>query len=174
MAGPHRSAPDHRDRRQPVVGKPGPSAEHARPRHASPPVPRPGPPIGLPDGFNAGQDEGQYHWSAVLGDFTDDFYDLCCPHCAIEVTVAIGNYGRYSAIRDWQAGDRERRDLKPTSPGALVGTGRWMYDTAVRDGHDWLANGLTYLSGRADCPRCASTFVIAVEYTAANLPFPGA
>ncbi|MBT2368827.1 hypothetical protein J7E88_26705 [Streptomyces sp. ISL-10] len=114
--------------------------------------------------------DGQYHWSAVLGDFTDDFYHLCCPHCEVEVTVAIGDYGRYSAIRDWNAGDMERRDLKPASPEDLAGTGRWMHDTAVRDGQDWLVNGLTYLFGRAECPRCASTFVIAAEYAAANLP----
>lgn len=25
---------------------------------------------------------GQYHWSAVLEDFTDDFYHLPCPSCA--------------------------------------------------------------------------------------------
>ncbi|MFC9281129.1 hypothetical protein [Streptomyces collinus] len=27
----------------------------------------------------------EYHWSAVLGDFTDDFYHLAWPHCAVEV-----------------------------------------------------------------------------------------
>ncbi|MEV6681640.1 hypothetical protein AB0N09_32925 [Streptomyces erythrochromogenes] len=42
----------------------------------------------------------QYHWSAVMGDFSDDFYVIACPHCAAEVTIAIGGYGRYSAIRD--------------------------------------------------------------------------
>lgn len=117
--------------------------------------------------------DGQYHWSAVLDDFTDDFYHLRCPCCDVKVTVAIGDYGRYSAIRDWHAGDTEKRELKPASPEDLVGTGRWIYDTAVRDGQDWLAKGLTYLFGRAECPRCASTFDIAAEYTAANLPSPG-
>ena len=116
---------------------------------------------------------GQYHWSSVLGDFSDDFYSMCCPHCDVEVTVAIGDHGRYSAIRDWHAGDVERRDLQPVSPEDLIGTGRWMHDTAVRDDQDWLANGLTYLFGKAECPRCASTFGIAAEYTAANLPPSG-
>ncbi|MEV7727315.1 hypothetical protein AB0P15_21585 [Streptomyces sp. NPDC087917] len=45
-----------------------------------------------------------------------------------------------------------------------------MYDTAVRDDRHGLAYGLTHLFGRAECPRCASTFGIATEYTAANLP----
>ncbi len=49
--------------------------------------------------------EGQYHWSAALGDFTDDFYTVSCPHCGAEVTIAIGDYGNYSAIRDWDLGD---------------------------------------------------------------------
>ncbi|GGV29492.1 hypothetical protein GCM10010260_82520 [Streptomyces filipinensis] len=76
----------------------------------------------------------EYHWSAVLGDFTDDFYHLACPRCAVEVTIAIGDHGRCSAIRDWHLGDVERRDPRPASPEALSGTCRWMHETAVRDG----------------------------------------
>lgn len=68
--------------------------------------------------------EEQYHWAAVLGDFTDDFYHLACPHCAVEVTVAVGHHGRYSAIRDWNLGDVDRRALRPASAEELSGTGR--------------------------------------------------
>ncbi|CAL9332929.1 hypothetical protein SUDANB106_00110 [Streptomyces sp. enrichment culture] len=113
---------------------------------------------------------GQYHWSAVLEDFTDDFYPLPCPHCAGEVTVAIGVHGCYAAIRDWDRGDVERRPLRPASPAELRGVGRWMYDTAVRDGQAGIAWGITYLFGRAQCPRCGAVFTIAEEYTSANLP----
>lgn len=42
---------------------------------------------------------GQYHWSAALENFVDDFYTVSCPHCVAEVTIAIGDYGLYSAIR---------------------------------------------------------------------------
>ncbi|MBV1949386.1 hypothetical protein [Streptomyces sp. BV129] len=112
----------------------------------------------------------EYHWSAVLGDFTDDFYHLACPHCAVEVTIAIGDHGRYSAIRDWHLGDVDRRGLRPATSAELSGTGRWMYETAVRDGHEALADGLTHLFGTAECPRCASVFDIADEYTSANRP----
>ena len=56
--------------------------------------------------------KGEYHWSAVLGDFTDDFYHLACPHCLVEVTIAIGEHGRYSAIRDWHLGDVDGRDFR--------------------------------------------------------------
>ncbi|MFJ2649607.1 hypothetical protein ACIO1C_23145 [Streptomyces sp. NPDC087420] len=114
--------------------------------------------------------EGHYHWSAVLGDFSDDFYQVACPHCAVEVTIAIGGYGRYSAIRDWNLGDVDRRELRPASPKGLSGLGRWMHATAVRDGEVVLADGITHLFGGAECPRCASVFNIADEYAASNRP----
>jgi hypothetical protein len=113
---------------------------------------------------------GEYHWSAVLGDFSDDFYMLDCPHCGEEVTIAIGGHGRYAAIRDWDRGDVERRGLRPASPQRLAGTGRWMHETVRRDGRRELADGITHLFGWAECPRCASVFNIADEYTAANRP----
>ncbi|MFE5208799.1 hypothetical protein [Streptomyces sp. NPDC056600] len=114
--------------------------------------------------------EGQYHWSAVVDDFADDFYEVACPHCAVAVTIAIGGYGRYSAIRDWDLGDVDRRDLRPAPAEELSGTGRWMHEKCVRDGQAALAEGITYLFGRAECPRCASVFSVADEYTSANCP----
>ncbi|MCX4597599.1 hypothetical protein OG819_50995 [Streptomyces sp. NBC_01549] len=104
------------------------------------------------------------------GDFTDDFYHVACPHCAVEVTIAIGDYGRYSAIRDWNLGDVDRRGLRPASFQELSGTGRWMHETAVRDGHEALADGIAHLFGKGECPHCASVFNIADAYTSANRP----
>ncbi|MGA5069074.1 hypothetical protein ACPB9E_35790 [Streptomyces exfoliatus] len=112
----------------------------------------------------------QYHWSAALGDFSDDFYQVACPHCAAEVTIAIGSHGHYSAIRDWHLGDVDRRDLRPASPEGLSGIGRWMHETAVRDGKAGLADGIAHLFGQAECPRCASVFNIADEYASFNRP----
>lgn len=40
----------------------------------------------------------------------------------------------------------------------------------VRAGQAVLANGMTYLFGRAECPRCGSVFNVADEYTSANRP----
>ncbi|MFF1401382.1 hypothetical protein ACFVZD_47885 [Streptomyces sp. NPDC058287] len=114
--------------------------------------------------------EGHYHWGAVLGDFADDFYQIACPHCAVEVTIAIGSYGRYSAIRDWSLGDVDRCDLSPASPSELSGSGRWMHETAVRDGEPVLADGIAHLFGQAECPRCASVFNIADEYASSHRP----
>ncbi|MEV6295031.1 hypothetical protein AB0M41_32440 [Streptomyces sp. NPDC051896] len=48
------------------------------------------------------------------------------------MTIAIGDHGRYSAIRDWNLGDVDRRGLRPASSEELSGTGRWMHETAVR------------------------------------------
>jgi hypothetical protein len=45
-----------------------------------------------------------------------------------------------------------------------------MYETAVRDGEDVLADGIAHLFGKAECPRCAGVFSIADEYTSANGP----
>ncbi|MFD7458757.1 MULTISPECIES: hypothetical protein [unclassified Streptomyces] len=45
-----------------------------------------------------------------------------------------------------------------------------MHETAVRDGQDALADGITYLFGQAKCPRCASVFTIADEYASSNRP----
>lgn len=114
--------------------------------------------------------EEQYHWSAAMGDFSDDFYEVACPHCAVEVTIAIGGYGRYSAIRDWNLGDVDRRGLLPAPPEGLSGIGRWMYETAVRDGEALLADGIAHLFGHAECPRCASVFNLADEYASSNRP----
>jgi hypothetical protein len=48
-----------------------------------------------------------------------------------------------------------------------------MHETAVRDGQEALANGIANLFGNAECPRCASVFNIAGEYTSANFPVLG-
>lgn len=114
--------------------------------------------------------DGQYHWSAALGDFTDDFYTVSCPHCGVEVTIAIGDYGRYSAIRDWMDGDIDRRLLRPTLAEELADPARWMHATAIRDGQPQLALDIRHLFGHAECPRCASVFGLAEAYTIANLP----
>ncbi|MCX4818050.1 hypothetical protein OG601_46610 [Streptomyces sp. NBC_01239] len=114
--------------------------------------------------------EGQYHWSAALEDFTDDIYTVSCPHCGAEVTIAVGNYGCYSAIRDWELGDIERRALRPAPAEKLRDPGRWMHATALRDEQQGLAEGIRHVFGCAECPACASVFSIADAYTSANLP----
>lgn len=109
-------------------------------------------------------------WSLAEYDFEDGFYEVGCPHCEVRVTVAIGNHGRYSAYRDWDLGDIRRRPLRPVVAGELSSTARWMHETALGNGWEWMAEGLTYLFGHAECPDCSSTFTIADQYTAENDP----
>ncbi len=113
---------------------------------------------------------GQYHWSASLGDFADDFYAVSCPGCEAEVTIAIGDCGCYAATREWDQGDVERRSLRPALAEELRDPGRWMHATAGRDGQQRLAEGIRYVFGRAECPACASVFNVAEAHTTANLP----
>ncbi|WP_329492656.1 hypothetical protein [Kitasatospora herbaricolor] len=105
---------------------------------------------------------------ATLEGFTDDIYELECPHCAAGMKIAVGRFGCYSQVWD---GDKElRRELRPAVAEELTGTGRWMHRTAVRDGQEALADGIAHLFGAAECPVCASVFNIADEYTHANRP----
>ncbi|MGW4675072.1 hypothetical protein [Streptomyces sp. NPDC004324] len=45
-----------------------------------------------------------------------------------------------------------------------------MHETAVRDGHEALADGIVHLFGKAECPLCADVFDIADEYISAHRP----
>lgn len=112
--------------------------------------------------------EEEYHWANALEGFTDDINHVDCPHCGVGVTTIIGNFGCYSQV--WHGGEEIRRDLRPAAAEELTGTGRWMHQITVRDGQEVLANGIAYLFGKAECPRCASVFTVADEYTSANRP----
>lgn len=57
-------------------------------------------------------------------------------------------------------------------PHELTGTGRMLHETAVRDGQQRLAWGLTHLFGQAECPGSGSVFGIADEHAATNAPAP--
>ncbi|RSO09994.1 hypothetical protein DMH26_00385 [Streptomyces sp. WAC 05379] len=114
--------------------------------------------------------DGQILWSEVLDDFTDSFVTVACPHCDAPVTIAVGDYGCYSSIRDWNLGDVHQIPLRPAVPHELTGTGRTLHESAVRDGQQRLAWGLTHLFGHAECPGCGSIFGIADEYEAADAP----
>ncbi|MEV0192215.1 hypothetical protein AB0I39_27235 [Kitasatospora purpeofusca] len=111
-------------------------------------------------------------WFETLDDLTDSFISVACPHCDAPVTIAIGDHGRYSCVRDWNLGDVHRVPLRPAAPQELTGTGRMLHELALRDGRQQLAQGLTHLFGRAECPECGSVFGIADEYEAASAPTP--
>jgi hypothetical protein len=100
-------------------------------------------------------------WASISLDFTDEHYHLGCPHCAARLAIVIGDYGHYSAIRDHNDGDIRRVPLRRVRPEGLTGIGRWMHGVAAAGGDAVLADGLTYLFGRASCSICGSAFTIA-------------
>ncbi|MGW1996083.1 hypothetical protein [Embleya sp. NPDC001921] len=108
--------------------------------------------------------EGYLAWAWVLDDLTDTFLAVHCPHCGADVTIAVGDYGDYSAIRDWHRGDIDRRPLRPAAAGELSPLGARLLSIATRDGHVSLARGLAYLFGTAQCPPCANPFAIAPAF----------
>ncbi|MET9182866.1 hypothetical protein ABZX88_32320 [Kitasatospora aureofaciens] len=110
----------------------------------------------------------EYHWANALEGFTDDIYELECPHCAAGMKITVGRFGCYSQV--WDGDEELRRELRPAVAEELTGTGRWMYRTAVRDEQAVLADGIAHLFGEAECPVCASVFNLADEYTHANRP----
>jgi hypothetical protein len=113
---------------------------------------------------------GYTFWASVSLDFTDEHYHLRCPHCAARLAIVIGDHGRYSAIRDHKDGDIRRLPLHPVAPRALTGIGRWMRESAVAGGDRILADGLTYLFGKASCGICGSVFPVADWFEAENSP----
>ncbi|MBF9131150.1 hypothetical protein I0C86_19610 [Plantactinospora sp. S1510] len=79
------------------------------------------------------------------------------------------DYGHYSAIRDHDD-DIHRVPLHPASPEELTGIGGWAHGVATAGGDTTLADGLTYLFGRATCSMCGSRFDLADWLEAENSP----
>ncbi|WP_285470918.1 hypothetical protein [Actinoplanes sp. NBRC 101535] len=113
---------------------------------------------------------GYTFWASISLDFTDEHYHLGCPHCSTRLAIVIGDYGHYSAIRDYNDGDVHRVPLRPAAPADLAGVGRWMHETASASGDTALADGLTYLFGDVECGACGCTFNLADWFEAENSP----
>lgn len=108
--------------------------------------------------------EGHLAWAWGLDDLTDAFLAVHCPRCGADVTIAVGDYGDYSAIRDWHQGDIDRRPLYPTAPEEMPPLGARLRSMAIRDGQASLARGLPYIFGAAQCPPCGRSFAIAPAF----------
>ncbi|MEJ3745752.1 hypothetical protein WEI85_20970 [Actinomycetes bacterium KLBMP 9797] len=113
---------------------------------------------------------GYTFWASISLDFTDEHYHLRCPACATRLAIVIGDYGHYSAIRDHNDGDIHRVPLAPATPEGLTGIGRWVHGIATTGGATALADGLTYLFGRATCGMCGSRFDLADWLEAEHSP----
>lgn len=113
---------------------------------------------------------GYTFWAWISLDFADEHYHVGCPSCETRLAIVIGDYGHYSAIRHYNDGDIHRVPLNPAAPSEMTGIGRWMHDTATMGGDTLLADGLTYLFGKATCSACGSTFDLADRFEAENGP----
>ncbi|WP_344947363.1 hypothetical protein [Actinomadura miaoliensis] len=100
----------------------------------------------------------------VLSDILDDFLDFCtevlCPRCSDKVSIVIGDFGRYSSIRDWDLGDVHPIPLRPAAPDDLQGVEGRLHQAAVRDGQPRLAWGLRHVFGDAECGTCGAVFSV--------------
>jgi hypothetical protein len=95
-----------------------------------------------------------------LDDFRDTCYEVPCPQCSDKVSIAIGDFGCYSSIRDWMLGDVHPIPLCPASPEDLQSVERGLHDAALRDDQPRLAWGLRHLFGKASCGTCSGTFSV--------------
>lgn len=108
--------------------------------------------------------EGHLAWVWALDDPTDAFLGADCPRCGVEVTIAVGEHGDYSAIRHWHRGDIDRRPLRPAERAGMSPLGLRLTDIAIRDGRTALSRSLPYMFGQAECPCCGEAFAIAPAF----------
>jgi hypothetical protein len=99
---------------------------------------------------------GYTFWASISLDFTDEHYHLRCPHCTTRLAIVIGDYGHYSATRDYHDGDINRVPLDPIRAQDLTGIGCWMHDNAAAGGDTTLVGGSG--TSRRDPEGCSSGF----------------
>ncbi|WP_052411799.1 hypothetical protein [Streptomyces sp. NRRL S-118] len=101
-------------------------------------------------------------WDERLDDLAHGAYEVDCPHCGVDLFVAIGEDGFFSCSDDYASRDDvEKTPLRPADPSRLAGVGKQLYDMARADGQSELARRLSYLFGEAACPDCSTVFTVA-------------
>ncbi|MFB7477129.1 hypothetical protein [Kitasatospora sp. NPDC056184] len=108
--------------------------------------------------------EGVAGWSEELArGIVNEEYQIACPGCEVDVFIALGERGFFSAAEDYvlAKGDVETRPLRPAAPAELDGIGRRLHDLALADGRREVAGVLTYVFGHAVCPVCEVGFAVA-------------
>ncbi|MER5355611.1 hypothetical protein ABT093_35460 [Kitasatospora sp. NPDC002551] len=108
--------------------------------------------------------EGVHGWSEELAwGILNEEYQVACPGCEVDLFIALGERGFFSAADDYAiaAGEVETRPLRPAAPAELDGIGRRLHGLALADGRPELARVLTYVFGHGTCPDCATDFAVA-------------
>ena len=114
---------------------------------------------------------GERVWGTELdhldsGEFTGE-----CTSCGAELYLAVGEYGFFTTADEWlNRSDTRQAPIVPTTPEALVGVQRWLYDQAVTAGHPLIATWLLYVFGTTLCPTCGSPMSVAGAVERASGP----
>ncbi|POX56310.1 hypothetical protein C3489_06215 [Streptomyces sp. Ru71] len=102
--------------------------------------------------------EGDVHWAEDLfWGIAGEEYELECPDpdCCAELWVVIGERASSGTSQDDVCSDdADTVPLQPAAPGALDGLGRRLYELALADGQEDVADALTHAFGAATCPEC--------------------
>ncbi|MFB8354235.1 hypothetical protein [Streptomyces niveus] len=108
--------------------------------------------------------EGVVSWSEDLAcGLVNEEYEVSCPGCQANLFIVIGERGFFSTSGDYALSedDVETTPLRPANPAAMDGIGRRLHDIALTDGHQEVANAMTYVFGEATCPDCETGFSVA-------------
>lgn len=86
---------------------------------------------------------------------------MICPSCGIDLYVVIGEHGNFVAAEDWVNNSNSPREPIEPNRDLLSEPGEWLREQAQTAGQTAVAEQLSYLFGRGQCPRCAVEFSIA-------------
>jgi hypothetical protein len=100
-------------------------------------------------------------WATGFDRLAGGEFEALCPHCGALLYVAIGEYGFFTSEEDYALNVVTKRgSLDPSSPAALIGIGRRLFEGAILGGHSQLATLITYVFGQATCAHCENIFCL--------------
>ncbi|MEU0956277.1 hypothetical protein ABZ353_28660 [Streptomyces niveus] len=108
--------------------------------------------------------EGVVSWREDLAcGLVNEEYEVSCPGCQANLFIVIGERGFFSTSGDYALSEDvvETTPLRPANPAAMDGIGRRLHDIALTDGHQEVANAMTYVFGEATCQDCETGFSVA-------------
>ncbi|MGA5651758.1 hypothetical protein [Streptomyces seoulensis] len=113
--------------------------------------------------------EGAVSWGEDLAwGLVNEEYEVSCPGCQANLFIVIGERGSFYTSGDYALSedDVETTPLRPVNPAAMDGIGRRLHDIALADGHQDVADAMTYVFGDATCPDCDTGFSVAEQVSA--------
>ncbi|OKI91901.1 hypothetical protein [Kitasatospora sp. CB01950] len=110
--------------------------------------------------------EGVEIWDRCLEGLQTGEYEVECPYCGVNILLALGEDECFASSDDHPLRDAEKTPLRPSAPEQLEGLARRLYNRALADGQQLVAQGLPYLFGCATCPDCGTAFSVADRVSA--------